>query len=435
MHIAIPCFPSDASQVEQLLTRIADLGGVSQFPVVLVATPEVDLTPLRRLALSAFEPRGVSEYIVENIPVDYPKPRNLLFSRTAFHLNVNVGDAFLYLDKDAWPLHPSWLKDLTGVYRDHGFRFMGKLAPTPDGSSDRYLMPTAIYPRNFWQESNLVSQLRPGEDFALFLKDEIVHIAKAHDSKLFTLDETDRTAALQVGRSAIGPALNKIYQELKKAGIDPDNQTEIDAQRLEDNGQFEDADNLRAEKGLALNDVGFRQTDGSLIDAAKAEDLAGRALSGKVVIGEENSVAVADALAYVGSKHALKAAGELGETFRARGEAATNPHTPIVRPDPYAPVSAESLAATQTPAEQWAHDPSVFTGEPVTEQPLSSAPAVPVPEGVSVPDNQPPPAFASTEERNAAFRADKAAGTPWRALLSKYGLSPKQGSAILNSLA
>lgn len=197
MHICLPVQPSTLPQAARLLERISDLGGVSQYPCVLVSAGELDLAPLHKLAASAFQ--GVSVFPVD-MPENHPRPDNVIFQRTAQHMGMQVGDAYLYLEPDSWPTSSHWFKDLVSAYREHNLKFMGKFQLMPDGSGEHYMMATGAYPKDFYFKSDLIRQIPASVNAAEFLQGEIVYRGKAHDSGLFALaGEDHRNAALVLG--------------------------------------------------------------------------------------------------------------------------------------------------------------------------------------------------------------------------------------------
>ncbi len=425
MIVAIPILPSTVSAAETLLERIANLGGVSQYPVVLVSGGQVDLAPCHKLASAAF--KSVSVFPV-NVPDNYPLPSNVLFARTAQHMGNTLGSAYLYLEPDSYPTSSTWLSDLVASYRETGHRFMGKLVPMPEPNprNELHMLTTGIYARDFFATSNLLRQMSPTVPASQFLNGEIVYVGKAHDSSLFSFTEGGIAAlvlqcpSLREGESFLDPyaslhknnALNRLNEVLDKQLLEV-----APANSAPQSGFF---------SALAGN-LGKPAQRGEIGDFDAVSTPQG-IVSGKEYLERHPELRAPN----LDAQGIVSPGAEMVQPIHEVEVGSVRVGEPIATiPELHKPrVSASDIAerlAKSQPSMEYLHNPaaldsSIEVPQPIIPAAIEPEPAVPI------------PIFGNEEERNLAIKQAKADGMPWKQILSTFKVSAKEASRVLNAV-
>lgn len=451
MHAVIPILPSTHAQAERLLERIADLGGVSQFPAVLVSGGEIDLAKAHKLAASAFQSVSV---LPVDVPEGHPTPANVLFTRSAWHM-AEKGDSYLYLEPDSWPTNTNWLKDLVSVYREHGFRFMGKLAQMPDESGEAYMLATAFYPKDFYLTSDLIRQVPANRPVDQFLQGEVVYRGKAHDSGLFVVGNQDeRNAALVIHYFDAddlddgGRAPHETGYTKPSGVLNPP----LGAEKRLQGVDLDAPENLSPDTvvGAYAATMAESYPDGVPASVPYHEGTVAKLVDLPTGTVPARNPDLENALTRIVSDRPIEFRGQVDyvtrqSLHRALETTPTHPSPEVYEAD--AKLSSDTIKLNT----DWTHNPSALdpsikthdvaaSGIPLAMQHPGTLDPYPQPNVVvnetTAPALTEPSAegFATEEQRNAAIKRAQSDKMPWRDMLRTFGMTPKALKEVLNAV-
>lgn len=194
--VVIPFYRGDLDLAIGLSEWIAELGQVSDFQCLLTTVEKTDYARVQRACASAFKSVEVLQIGEPQVPQGWqpwPVCPNVMFERSAWRAS-QIGSPFLFLEPDTCPTRPSWLKELNASYHSHGCKYMGAWRETwlvnPDGSryqSEYHMVGMGIYPKDFYQNSDLVRGLGTrNAPFDYQLQGEVARSKSMVDSPLFS---------------------------------------------------------------------------------------------------------------------------------------------------------------------------------------------------------------------------------------------------------
>ena len=204
--VALPYHSGDFPLALANLQLIADLGGVTDFPLMLVTdqtTTHAHRSEMQRVGLSAF--KSVEVLNLDNVPSIWPQGPNIMFERTAYHVSTaHPTLPFLFLEPDVTVTRPTWLREISAAYGAHGKLFMGAVRDTYGTDARRqrivtgkHMVGVGVYPPQFYFQSNIirylhvspalydsVNRVNNARGFDISLGDEIT-LAGCYNSELF----------------------------------------------------------------------------------------------------------------------------------------------------------------------------------------------------------------------------------------------------------
>jgi hypothetical protein len=200
MLVVYPYYAGDFSLAVANLSLIADLGGVRDFPILLVTdqtTNYAQRAEVQRLAVTAF--RSVETLNLDSVPQGWPVAPNVLFERAMYHCaTAHPTEPVLFLEPDTTVTRPTWLREIAAAYLAHGKLFMGAVRDTygGDGKGNRivvgkHMVGMGVYPPGFYFQSDIIRYLHTSpaiqnaRGFDISLGNEVL-IAGCYDSPLFS---------------------------------------------------------------------------------------------------------------------------------------------------------------------------------------------------------------------------------------------------------
>lgn len=154
IHVLLPCCKGDENQAIALLEWIAELGPVSA-KFFLLCSDDCQHQRMLEIANKSF---ASTKWLrdAENLKSDWREignhiksaaGPNSLFRQAAWYFNMLERGPWLFLEPDAIPCHPDWLKDLSEEYAQCGKPFMGfkVTRETHPGDVGEHMSGVAVY--------------------------------------------------------------------------------------------------------------------------------------------------------------------------------------------------------------------------------------------------------------------------------------------------
>lgn len=167
------------------LSLAQSMGGCTGFDCLLVTDDQTPHAEMQRVAAQTF--RRVEALVLPNAPQGWPRACNVVFERAAKHAWQHYpGQPFLFMEADATPVRPDWLKDIAAAYIANGVPFMGAIRNTygtDDGRPEsqggrrmivgRHMNGVGVYPAGYFGVSDILRIVPAGPlPFDVQLSDE-----------------------------------------------------------------------------------------------------------------------------------------------------------------------------------------------------------------------------------------------------------------------
>lgn len=177
LQIVFPVCPKDSALLLANLEWMRELDGASEFPALLVH--DATLGEGERNAIVSKLGAAFPDFSVFTPPTppmrQWPQAPNWIFQHTARRMR-QVGNPWLWMEPDAWPLKSGWLTRLWQEYQARGKPVLGAIVPGMGHCNG-----VAIYPADFCDRSPKAMRASDTAWDSVFILDLAGQVADASD--------------------------------------------------------------------------------------------------------------------------------------------------------------------------------------------------------------------------------------------------------------